>query len=173
MWNKIITISLLVIVSNATAQICKKETIPATTPTARFEINGDGTVTDELTGLMWKRCLEGQSGIGCTQISAQAFIWEAAKQQADNVNKKSRFAGYSDWRIPNIKELSSIVENKCHDPAINLSVFPNTPSIFVWSSTPSISGKNHAWGVDFSSGYAGYSLRDSADKSVRLVRSTD
>lgn len=171
MWNKIVAVILLMMASNTIAQTCKMDTIPSTTPTTRFEINGDGTVTDELTGLMWKQCLEGQSGIDCTQESAQTFIWKVARQQAIDVNKNKNFAGHDDWRIPNIKELSSIVESECYEPAINLNVFPNMPGKFVWSSTPFANGTNHAWGVDFSSGYAGYSFRDSADKLVRLVRS--
>ena len=170
MRSKILAASLLVLASNVAAQICKTDTMPSVTPTARFQNNGDGTVTDELTGLMWKRCLEGQ-GDACVNKSAKSFVWLAAKQHVSEINKNNPFAGYSDWRLPNIKELSSIVEHRCYDPAINLDVFPNMLSIFVWSATPFVNGDKHAWGVDFNSGYAGYSFRDSANKSVRLVRS--
>ena len=63
-----------------------------------FADNGDGTVTDSATGLMWT---QGDSGIGMTW--AQALAWV---QQMNEQN----YLGYSDWRLPNAKELQSIVD---------------------------------------------------------------
>lgn len=60
-----------------------------------FTENGDGTITDSATGLMW---MQDDSGEGMT--------WEEALEFAEN----KEFAGYSDWRLPNIKELQSIVD---------------------------------------------------------------
>ena len=66
----------------AVAQVCNTA-IPATTPTASFVDNSDGTVTDQTTGLMWKRCPEGQSwsGSACTG-AAGSMTWQSALQGA-------------------------------------------------------------------------------------------
>ncbi len=50
----------------AGAQTCNHDSIPATAPASRFSDNGDGTATDTLTGLLWKRCSEGQTWDGAT-----------------------------------------------------------------------------------------------------------
>lgn len=60
-----------------------------------FTDNGDGTITDEATGLMW---MQGDNGEGIT--------WKNALSYAENLT----YAGYSDWRLPAIKELQSIVD---------------------------------------------------------------
>lgn len=154
----------------ASAQTCQTATIQSTTPTSRFINHGNGTVSDQQTGLMWKRCSEGQNGTDCSTGSAQTFNWQAALQQAQTVNSNGGFADYNDWRLPNIKELRSIVEIQCIDPAINLGVFINTPSVVFWSSSTYADGSYEAWVFNFS--YA----HDSSDNKyynryVRLVRS--
>jgi len=150
------------------AQTCQTASIPSTTPTSRFTMNGNGTVTDTKTGLMWKKCSEGQSGTDCSSGSAATYTWQQALQQAQTVNSGS-FAGYSDWRVPNVKELVSITEKQCVEPAINLTVFPNTPSSWFWSSSPGASVSNGAWIVYFSIGNSSYDFKDSFNY-VRLVR---
>jgi hypothetical protein len=151
------------------AQTCQTASIPATTPTNRFTVNNNGTVSDSKTGLMWKKCSEGQSGADCSGGSAATYTWQLALQQAQTVNNGGGFAGYSDWRVPNVKELLSIVEEQCVSPAINLTVFPNTPSNLYWSSSPNANDSYSAWGVGFYSGYSYYSLKSNYSY-VRLVR---
>ena len=149
------------------AQTCRTETeVPSTTPASRFQDNGDATVTDQSTGLMWARCPEGLSGTGCATGAAAAFTWEGALLRA----RDSGLAGYTDWRLPDIKELSSLVEERCYAPAINLAVFPNTPSSYFWSASPGGSSSSYAWYVAFSNGYANDYYRD-YNYHVRLVRS--
>ena len=157
----------------AASQTCQSETaVPATTPASRFQDNGDATVTDQSTGLMWARCPEAVSGTDCLTGAATAFTWEGALVRA----RDSGLAGYTDWRLPNVKELSSIVEERCYDPAINLAVFPNTPASIFWSASP-VAGSSggayssyYAWYVLFYYGDAGYGGR-SGYAHVRLVRS--
>ena len=159
----------LAAVSPVLAQTCRTETeVPSTTPASRFQDNGDATVTDQSTGLMWARCPEGLSGSACADGTAFPFTWEAALIRA----RDSGLAGYTDWRLPNIKELSSIVEERCAVPAINLAVFPNTPASEFWSASPSAAWSDYAWYVSFYDGYAyddGYGR--SSNDHVRLVRS--
>ncbi len=147
-------------------QTCK-DSIIETTPTAQFTDNTDGIVTDKKTGLIWKRCSEGQqwNGNSCTN-SPSSYTWKNALLQAE----KSRFADQSDWRLPNIKELHSIVETRCYDPAINLAVFPNTLSSVVWSSSPVANDAGGAWAMNFNGGND-YWGDKGGNKQVRLVRS--
>jgi hypothetical protein len=125
-------VAVLFTVGQAFAQECNY-TIAATAPDSRYTDHGDGTVTDNSTGLMWRQCSEGRSGPRCLSGPVQLFTWQAALQQAE----ASTFAGYSDWRLPNVKELASLMELRCVGPAINLTLFPATPPHGrYWSSTP-------------------------------------
>jgi len=92
------------------------------TPTSDFTDNGNGTVTHTKTGLMWKRCAEGQTWDGSTCTgNGTGMNWSDALTTAEGAT----FAGHSDWRLPNVKELYSIVETCGGGPAINQTVFPN------------------------------------------------
>jgi hypothetical protein len=144
--------------------------MPASTPDTQLIDNTDGTITDSKTGLMWKKCSEGQtfSGGTCTG-TASTFTWQVALQQPGTVNNADGFAGYTDWRLPDIRELRSIVEERCYSPAINLTRFPGTPSDGVWSSSPYASVSDYAWVVYFSYGYSSSAFRDHG-YAVRLVR---
>jgi hypothetical protein len=154
----------------ALAQDCRPDSIPASTPTSRFTDNHDGTVTDTATGLTWKRCAEGLTwdGSSCTGDEA-SFTWQEALQQAGSVNSAGGYAGHADWRLPNIKELRSIVERQCLGPAINLSVFPGASASHFWSGSPIAGFSLYAWGVLFSYGYDDWNYRDGA-LAVRLAR---
>jgi hypothetical protein len=144
----------------------------------------NGTALDKKTGLLWMRCLVGQTWTGstCSGEGKRFNDWEEAKKQSAN------FGGYSDWRIPTIEELRTLVYcssgqpeyfgtgardfESCEDdyqrPTIVQAVFPNTPQSFVWSSSIHDSGK--AWGVYFYYGYDSYGGYRSIRNHVRLVR---
>ncbi|MCI5219362.1 MAG: DUF1566 domain-containing protein [Candidatus Electrothrix sp. LOE2] len=167
------TFFLLICLLSAAAvhaeQTCQPDSIPASTPDSRLVDNGNGTITDLKTGLMWKQCLEGVSGNLCETGSPSSFTWQEALQQPGVVNNAGGFAGYTDWRLPNIRELDTLVEEQCYDPAINLNRFPNTPSSGVWSGSPNAGYSDGAWLVNFNGGSSGYGGRVNYD-AVRLVR---
>jgi len=136
-------------------------------PNSRYTNHNDGTVMDNETGLMWKQCVNGFSGVNsCSTGSLFSYTWQEALQLPATVS----FATYSDWRLPNFTELESLVTQNCEIPSINISLFPNAPSVPMWSSSPSSSGLNLSWSVNFDIGYTGAHTRDSF-YSVRLVRS--
>ncbi|MBK1723021.1 Lcl domain-containing protein [Thiocystis violacea] len=142
--------------------------IPASNPDSVYTTDlSAGTVTDTRTGLMWKTCVEGQtwSGGTCTRGGATSHPWAAALDLAESAT----FAGHDDWRLPNVNELMSLVEPCRTNPSINDSLFPNTPTWYVWSGSPNVSFSDHAWYVLFSYGFAEYFVR-SEDVHVRLVR---
>jgi len=146
------------------AQTCYPN-IRRSAPDVRYIVNArQGTVLDKQTGLTWKRCVEGQSGADCG-ANPLRLNWGAALSQA----AASTFAGYKDWRLPNGKELQSLVEVACENPALNATVFPNDPSYWVWASSPYAYSANDAWDVYFGYGHSNYSNR-SSNYAVRLVR---
>ena len=153
---KVINVILLVLVllffSVGTAS-AEGEDIPRPTPVS----NGD-EVMDTETGLVWQRCTLGKTGSYCSGGSANAYDWQQALQAAS-----------APWRLPNINELRSIVEEKCYKPAINLSIFPETVSSSYWSASPHADYLDHAWTIYFSRGYSDANEK-SENKHVRLVR---
>ncbi|MDY0164674.1 DUF1566 domain-containing protein [Desulfobotulus sp.] len=144
--------------------------ITPTTPTTDFDIHADGTVTHKPTGLMWMRCSLGQTWDGSTCTgSASTHTWQGALQAAEDLNAGGGFAGHRDWRLPGIKELKSIVEERCYEPAIHGSVFPGMSSSWFWSSSPGAYATDDAWSLSFNYGYV-YDHYKNYNYQARLVR---
>ncbi len=151
--------------ANAQAVQCQNN-IPPSNPDHAYVDHGDGTVTDTRTGLMWKKCSEGQSWTGFTcNGNASTHTWDEALQ----LTAAASDAGYDDWRLPNITELESLVEVCASDPLINIDVFPNTPSSLFWSASPFASDSDVAWYVDFGYGNS-YNYGRDFNLRVRAVR---
>ena len=130
-------------------------------------VSGVNVVTDNCTGLMWRQCSEGQSTSTSSNCSGSAttYTWDAALSQCLN----SSYAGYSDWRLPNVRELPSIVRYGSSSPAIDLTYFPNTPSAHYWSASTYVNSPSSAWYVDFYYGFVVVSTK-STGYDVRCVR---
>ena len=134
---------------------------------APFTVSADGQeVTDTKTGLIWRRCAEGMtaSGVTCTG-TATAFTYEAAITRASTQATNTGVA----WRLPNVKELSSIADKSRVNPAIDTVAFPVTPASGFWSSSPYVGYAGYAWVVNFYFGYVNYNVRYNSGY-VRLVR---
>lgn len=127
-------------------------------------------ITDGWTGLVWDRCSLGQTWDGSTcSASPTPYNWQAALQAARDANTNN-YLGHRDWRLPNIKELKSLAEQRCWSPAIDSSYFPSTLNSMYWSVSSYAPVPSNAWGVAFDGG----SDRDYGKGSpfyVRLVRS--
>ena len=144
--------------------------IPASTPDIALLDNGDYTITDLATGLMWKQCSEGQASDSLCSGNPWTYNWQEALQVAEELNNSGGFAGFTDWRLPNLNELRSIVEESCVDPAINSSRFPNTPSVEYWVASALARFSNGAFYVNFYYGKGNAWIRDRVPYHVRLVR---
>jgi len=168
---------------SAQAQSCFNPLVTPSTPSSDFTIHDDGTVTHQPTGLQWMRCSLGQSwsGTSCGGSAQNLPIWRDALQLVRAVNSGDAdtdgdgspgFAGYRDWRMPNIKELTSIHEACRRFPAVNEQVFPNAPIAGVhWSSTTVHGAAIAAWFFDFGEAATGFGLKSEAlPRFVRLVR---
>ena len=113
------------------------------------------------------RCSLGQDPDSNCSGSASSHDWKQALEAA----KDSTFANYSDWRLPNIKELASLVALDRHEPAINNAIFPNTVSDVYWSASPTAEPGISIWQTGFGSG-DNYLSRHHYIHYVRLVRSS-
>ena len=109
-------------------------------PNSRFTDNGDSTITDQLTGLMWTQNADQANG---------RTDWEEALSQSITCDA----GGYTDWRLPNRKELESLVDLGSVQPALPADhPFKNIKSNYYWSSTTTANSEDNAWILHFFSG---------------------
>ncbi|BCE00330.1 DUF1566 domain-containing protein [Marinicellulosiphila megalodicopiae] len=149
------------------AQATCYEQMEDNTPTIRYIFSDDGWVTDKKTNLMWMRCSLGQTWENNTCTGQEIYTFENSLI----ISNEATFAGFDDWRLPNIKELISIVANNCNRPAINLDAFPGTTDSIInsfWSATKT-NDNSSAWSLDFAEGTPRV-ITVSAYYQVRLVR---
>jgi hypothetical protein len=132
----------------------------------RFSLSADGLeVTDLATGLIWRRCAEGQIfDAGRCLYDAIPFSPQDAQYQAISEAEMTGVA----WRLPNVKELASLIDLS-RSPAVDPVAFPDTPESFHWSSTPFTAGKTRYWGVFFKVGGLG-NQGQIYSYPIRLVR---
>ena len=124
----------------------------AQTPSSDFRFLDDGTVEHTKTGLIWTRCSVGQVLQANSCINPVAtFTYFAAFEQVKRANF-AHYLGFTTWHLPSAAELQSILEYQCANPAINSSVFPNTPSSWYWSSSAFLDFPWYGQPVDFGTG---------------------
>jgi len=142
---------------------CLIATVP---PAIAYSDNGDGSVTDPTTALTWMRCSMGQTWNGSTCTgAASAYTWSQAVAMTGTVS----FAGNGYWRLPDIRELQTIVDWSRSEPPIDPTAFPNTPVSSFWSASAYAGDSGSAWVDGFDVGYATGVSKSSA-YPVRLVR---
>lgn len=150
------------------------EGLSITKPSSIYTVNADNTITDRQTGLVWDRCTLGRSGTSCSAGASTEYSWLGALEAVQAANTGNHL-GYNDWRLPNVKELYTLVEVGCYWPAINTDVFPLTAWIAFgyWTSTVEPAGyaDDRAWVIDFDEGKLDvFYKNEQADLYVRLVR---
>jgi hypothetical protein len=144
--------------------------------------NGDGTITDHATGLMWEKLSDDDS----VHDRDTTYSWPDAFGKVETLNLAT-FGGYGDWRLPNAKELQSIINFARVNPMV-APVFivpdcvPNctvltcscTKADHYWSSTTFLNfnggGFENAWTVDFLQGQLGARNKELGLRYVRAVR---
>jgi hypothetical protein len=134
-------------------------------------VNSDGSeVVDHQTGLTWRRCAEGMTFDGSTCAgSFRSFDRGSALPYARD---------QPGWRLPNVKELQTLVDESRTAPGIDVNAFPGTPATWFWASTPYVADPNFAWIVHFSNGGGAYvnnrqNFSFGVDGAVRLVRASE
>lgn len=133
-------------------------------PTRRWLATG-GEVRDESTGLVWRRCAEGQAwtGSGCSGASTTFLTIGDAVEHA----QAQALATGQGWRAPNVKELSSLVNANLGWPAIDRSAFPNFQVESYHTGTHWTGNRVYSWRINFADGGMG---RDFWGGKLLLVR---
>jgi hypothetical protein len=123
---------------------------------ASYDTSVAGTVTDTVTGLAWEHDVSGST---YTAADARAYC------------QASTLGGHSDWRLPAVVELTSLLDYTRASPMIDPVAFPNTPADFYWASTSWGGSNSITWVVDFDAGES--TSKDDGDTyHVRCVRAT-
>ena len=143
------------------------------TPTwAGLTVNGNATVTDSTTSLVWDQCPYGKTGATCATGTHLYGTWAGALDAAVAANTAS-YKGFTDWRVPNKNELESIAKINTYTsgvPAIDTTAFPGTPLDYFLTSTTYAPFPSNAWIVGFDEGGAVAGPK-AFTYYVRLVRS--
>lgn len=113
---------------------------------SHFADNGNGTVTDNLTNLVWQKV-----------PLPDSLTWEDALLYVDTLS----LAGYIDWRLPNIKELESISDESLISPSIDPTYFSVSGTKYFWSSTTLPNQTTKAWYLDTHFGITTYDVKTS------------
>lgn len=123
-------------------------------PDPRFSNNGDGTVTDNQTGLIWLR----DAILGGSKTWADALTY--CNNLADDGSDLTDGSSAGDWRLPNMKEILSLVDYGNHTPTLPAGhPFENVQTAEYWSSTTVASTTGSAWYVHMSNGLVGYNIK--------------
>jgi hypothetical protein len=141
--------------------------------------NGNGTITDTRTGLMWEKL----SDDGSIHDKDNTYTWaNAFAAKVATLNAGGGFAGYTDWRVPNVSELLSLVNFGAVNPSVSLAFNSGctasctvltcscTGSNYYWSSSTYQPSLNHAWNLHFGGGYTYGGGLKSSGNYVRAVR---
>ena len=140
--------------------------------------NGDGTITDNRTGLTWEKL----SDDGSIHDWDNTYSWSTAFTSKVATLNSTSFAGHADWRLPNVNELQSLVDYGTVNPAVssafNAGCAPGcivtscscTRSFYYWPSTSSQSSPTLAWTVFFGNGLVGNSSKSTSTYHARAVR---
>lgn len=149
------------------------------TPTPRFADNGNGTITDTMTGLVWEK----QSDDGGIHDKDNRFTWSVSGSTGPtgtafalllNTLNASGFGGHRDWRLPTVDELETLVSrgavtpgmpvvppefnNECR-PGCTVQQCSCTTALNYWTSTTNSSNGQQAWYVLFNTGSSGVGFK--------------
>jgi hypothetical protein len=177
-----VAINELILAVNAALNGCS---VPGATPTPvpRFIDNGDGTVSDNQTGLMWEKktgAVGGSADYSNPDNVNNWYNWSASGTAADGtvftdflprVNG-THLGGHTDWRLPTIDELQTILlaAYPCGTHPCIDAVFGPTQSYYYWSASTLTPYPDHAWIVSFNDGYVNNDYKPNSS-DVRAVRS--
>jgi hypothetical protein len=120
--------------------------------------DGDTFIADNRTTLIWE--------VKTAENKNNRYTYEEAEIYCDQLT----LGGYTDWRLPTIKELNSILDVNTYNPSIDTYYFRNTVASLYWSSTAyAYIYDDYAWGINFRHGLV-YYISVLSDFYVRCVR---
>ena len=133
----------------------------------RFLDNGDGTLTDKATGLIWMK------NANCFGTNSWNYALAECNGLSDGQCGLTDGSSGGDWRLPSLRELQSVIDYSQHDPAIGffaLLLIQNLQSFYYWSSTTLQSDTSRAWYVYMYSGSVANNFKSSGSYYVWPVR---
>ena len=133
-------------------------------PSPRFTDNANGTVTDNLTGLIWLKDAE------CYGTRSWANALSDANALANGTCSLSDGSSAGDWRLPNVREMQSLAHYGCAYPALpdtagtscGSGPFTDVQLDYYWSSTTLAGDTGYAWGVDWDDGIVNWAVKTNA-----------
>jgi len=146
--------------------------------TLSYTDNGNGMITDNNTGLAWEK----KSDDGSIHDKDNVYTWDQAFAYVAGLNTSPCFANSCDWRVPNVKELQSIVNYQNSGPAVSAAFNNNctpgstvltgscTADLYYWSATALAVSPGLAMMVDFSGGLVDFDNKINSTRFVRAVR---
>ena len=129
-------------------------------PTPRFSDNNNGTVTDNLTGLIWLTNANCKETVGGIAKNSGSLNWQDALTWSNNL--ADGLCGLSDastlgsWRLPNRKELQSLIDRQNQSPVLPTGHPFSGVTGSYWSSSTSSLWVGAAWYIDITDGYMSY-----------------
>jgi hypothetical protein len=129
------------------ARAVRNSTTPTTLPN-HFTDNSDGTITDNLTQLIWQKV-----------TNPSALTWEQALAYAEGLS----LGASSEWRLPNIKELQSLNDETLTNPSVNTDYFSSIGVKNYWSSTSLPNQTTEAWYCNTKFGITTYDLKTNSN----------
>lgn len=144
-----------------------------TGPTQHPTYTNDYTTKDNLTGLVWKSCVEGKDGATCENDNEDLniYMWDNAAAACTALNSKNSGAGYAGrttWRLPTVQELRTLIDYGVSVPSIDTVRFPGTPGANHWSTSIYARTPGYTWAVNFMYGFA-YGSAKNCTYYVRCV----
>ncbi|WP_080634500.1 DUF1566 domain-containing protein [Leptospira weilii] len=147
------------------------------TPAQHCRYPNDYTTLDLVHGLTWKTCAQGLSGADCSVGVITPITWNNADAGAagscaelNTLNNGRGYAGKTDWRIPSIRELSSLINSSAAVPHIDAAAFPNTNALVPYiSNTTRVPLPGQVFESDFAVGSHAFSVGKSVVRYLRCV----
>ncbi|MCB1585568.1 MAG: DUF1566 domain-containing protein [Xanthomonadales bacterium] len=124
--------------------------VPLVDQSVNYETIPWACVQDNVTGFVWEVKTDdggihdkdntyrwgGVSAIGLGHPNAEGTYYNDWDELVNDANAGNGLCGFTNWRVPTLGELSSIVNNGVHNPTIDINYFPNTKSSYYWSASP-------------------------------------
>jgi len=182
-------VMVLLLPTHASAQVCNLKQTAQTVSIRNFvdpdnnlplAVTDASNAKDIVTNLIWNRCVYGQRWKAETKQcigSPILLTWEEALREAQDYSLTS---GTTGWRLPNIKELNSIIDLQCINPPYDIGTFPDTfasENHGLWTSSPHVDNpaingllpRTNAWYIDLGAGILNYRDVDD-DKTKNFAR---
>ncbi|MCG6166938.1 DUF1566 domain-containing protein [Leptospira sp. FAT2] len=146
-------------------------------PTQHCRYPNDYTTLDQVHGLTWKTCAQGLGGSDCSTGVMTPITWNSADAGAagscaelNTLNDGRGYAGKTNWRIPTIRELTSLVNSSGTAPYIDTAAFPNTNTLVAYiSNTTRVPLPGQVFESDFALGNHVFSVGKSVVRYLRCV----